>query len=156
MLLDNPQQYFNGLNLSPAAAQWLYKVYAVLKGIQTGNGPPLNVTTGPGLYIDISGNTEVLWFNPTSDEAGWLPVGEAQQGSTPIPFSTFDGSIAGAVDGINAIFTLDQAVSKVFVFRNGLKLTAGADYTFSGSTQITFISGNIPQPGDIVSVEGWS
>lgn len=94
-----------------------------------------------------------------------VPWVAAQQGTTgggaqnvPIQFSTADGSIIGAIDGINAVFTLFRAVSSIeFVARNGVTLTRGVDYMLLGN-QIAFVAGQIPQPGsppDIITVEAF-
>jgi hypothetical protein len=56
---------------------------------------------------------------------------------------------AGAINGVNAVFTLSQTPSpatSLEVYRNGLLLSAGVDYTVSG-TVITFI-GVVPQSSD--------
>ncbi len=56
----------------------------------------------------------------------------------------------GAVNGSNASFTLANAPnpsSSLALYRNGLLLERGLDYTVSGST-ISFQSTDIPQPGD--------
>jgi hypothetical protein len=58
---------------------------------------------------------------------------------------------SGAIDGINATFTLTHTPSPaadLVLMRNGvISIAGGADYSLSGST-ITFISGAIPQAGD--------
>lgn len=57
---------------------------------------------------------------------------------------------AGTINGVNATFTLSQSPSpttSLAVYRNGLRLAAGVDYTLSGSV-ITFLAGAIPQTND--------
>jgi hypothetical protein len=57
---------------------------------------------------------------------------------------------AGTLDGVNAAFTLANAPnppSSVQLFRNGLLLRQGGDFSLSGSS-LTFLAGAIPQPGD--------
>ena len=59
---------------------------------------------------------------------------------------------AGALNGSNASFTLSQApipVSSVAVFRNGMRLTSGLDYTMS-SNSLRFVAAQIPQSGDVI------
>jgi hypothetical protein len=59
---------------------------------------------------------------------------------------------SGTMNGVNAAFTLSQPPtpsSSLVVYRNGLHLTAGVDYTEAGST-ITFTPTLVPQPGDIL------
>jgi hypothetical protein len=58
----------------------------------------------------------------------------------------------GAINGVNAVFTLSQTPSpttSLEVYRNGLLLSVGVDYTLS-SAVITFIAG-VPQSTDILS-----
>jgi hypothetical protein len=59
---------------------------------------------------------------------------------------------SGTANGVNAVFTLSQAPNpstSLEVYRNGLLLTAGEDYTLSGAV-ITFITGLLPQSTDII------
>jgi hypothetical protein len=59
---------------------------------------------------------------------------------------------AGAVNGVNAAFTLSQTPSpstSLTVYRNGVRLTPGVDYTAVGSA-IMFGSNLVPQAGDIL------
>jgi hypothetical protein len=56
----------------------------------------------------------------------------------------------GAINGVNAAFTLSQTPgpsSSLVVYRNGVRLTAGVDYTAIGQA-ITFGSTLVPQTGD--------
>lgn len=56
----------------------------------------------------------------------------------------------GTVDGTNVAFTLSRGpnpIGSLLVFRNGLLMRMGSDYTFA-SQVITFISGQAPRPGD--------
>ena len=59
---------------------------------------------------------------------------------------------SGAVNGVNASFTLSQSPSpssSLAVYRNGVRLTAGVDYTATG-TAITFGPTLLPQTGDVL------
>jgi hypothetical protein len=60
---------------------------------------------------------------------------------------------SGTIDGTNATFTLANTpvAGSVRVYVNGVRMNAGAgnDYTISTAT-ITFLSGAIPQTGDVV------
>ena len=59
---------------------------------------------------------------------------------------------SGSIDGVNTSFTLSQVPNpsgSLEVFRNGLRLTSGLDYTASNNT-VTFASGYVPQIGDVV------
>ncbi len=60
---------------------------------------------------------------------------------------------AGLLNGTNAVFTLANApspASSLELYRNGLLLRQGLDYTLEGNV-ITFVSGAIPQPGDVLT-----
>jgi hypothetical protein len=76
--------------------------------------------------------------------------GPCGAGSVVLPgFSDFEIP-AGAVNGSNAVFTLafpPVPANSLSLFRNGLRMESGQDYSLLGST-ITFFLGSIPQPGD--------
>jgi hypothetical protein len=58
----------------------------------------------------------------------------------------------GAVDGANSVFTLSNSPSpsgSLQVFRNGMLQRVSLDYSLSGGT-ITFLSGAVPQNGDVI------
>jgi hypothetical protein len=60
---------------------------------------------------------------------------------------------AGAVDGANTTFSLAGApapLGSLTVYRNGILLGQGLDYTATGST-IQFVTVATPQPGDVVT-----
>lgn len=69
-------------------------------------------------------------------------------GSTP---AFIDGETpAGIVDGSNGMFTLSAApnpVASLTIYRNGILMKAGFDYTLSGNT-VQFVAGAKPQGGD--------
>jgi hypothetical protein len=57
---------------------------------------------------------------------------------------------AGAVNGVNTTFTLGQTplpAASLAVYRNGLRMSPGTDYTVSG-TVITFAAVSVPQASD--------
>jgi hypothetical protein len=59
----------------------------------------------------------------------------------------------GAENGTNAIFSLSQAPSpgaSLSLYRNGLMLRQGVDYTLSGNT-VSFVVAATPQTGDLLS-----
>lgn len=61
-------------------------------------------------------------------------------------------SPAGTMDGTNTAFTLSNAPAppaSLEIFRNGLLLKQGNDYTLSGNA-VTFLTGAVPQPGDVL------
>jgi hypothetical protein len=59
---------------------------------------------------------------------------------------------AGVVDGANAIYSLAHTPSpdtSLLLFRNGILQKRGFDYTIAGSA-VTFLTGAVPQQGDVV------
>jgi len=67
--------------------------------------------------------------------------------------SFIDGDLLGGyADGTNPTFTLSHApnpVASLLLYRNGLLQRAGLDFNLNGAT-VTFLSGAIPRPGDIL------
>lgn len=61
---------------------------------------------------------------------------------------------SGSINGSNAAFVLayGPVSGSVHVFRNGVRMKASTDYTIAGAT-ITFLSGSIPQAGDVLLVD---
>jgi hypothetical protein len=74
-------------------------------------------------------------------------------GSTSTPVTFVDSeALGGLMDGTNATFTLSNSpspASSLALYRNGMLLQAGRDYTLTGST-IVFVAGKQPSPGDLV------
>jgi hypothetical protein len=59
---------------------------------------------------------------------------------------------AGSANGSNTSFTLSQVpspASSVAVFRNGMRLASGLDYTISNNS-LTFAAGDVPLSGDVI------
>ena len=90
-----------------------------------------------------------------------IPYVAAQQGATgggaqnvPVQYSSSGGGIVGAIDGTNAVFWIIVGVSGFTLYRNGVFQTLNVDYT-AINNQITFISGAIPQPGDVITAEAY-
>ena len=90
-----------------------------------------------------------------------MPYISAQQGATggtsnfgtPVEYSTATGSIIGAIDGTNKVFWINAGSDiTIQLYRNGVRQTMGVDYTALGN-QITFSTGAVPQPGDIVTAD---
>jgi hypothetical protein len=66
-----------------------------------------------------------------------------------VPISNVFGAILnGAVNGVNATFTLPA--TPLAIYRNGLRQQLGIDYTFKVGV-ITFTPVSIPQLGDVVT-----
>jgi hypothetical protein len=58
----------------------------------------------------------------------------------------------GTLDGSNSNFTLANTpnpAASLEIFRNGLLMNQGGDYTLSASA-VTFLASSIPQPGDVL------
>jgi hypothetical protein len=59
----------------------------------------------------------------------------------------------GSIDGSNPVFVLNTAPtppSSLVLYKNGIKLSPGFDYSLSGNT-ILFATGAVPQPGDLLT-----
>jgi hypothetical protein len=79
------------------------------------------------------------------------PCGSASTGSSGPGFVDQDVP-TGTIDGSNTVFTLSQAPSpaaSLLLYRNGVLLKAGVDYTLSG-LMVTFGSLSVPQSGDLL------
>jgi hypothetical protein len=77
--------------------------------------------------------------------------GSAAPCGGPVQFADAE-TPGGVVDGANASFSLEHAPSpdiSLLLFRNGILQKRGSDYSMTGSA-ITFLSGAIPQQGDVV------
>ena len=128
-----------------------------ISGLQTALNS--RVSAGPGFassraaVIDASGSIDGAVGNLSDclHVDGSSGVCGGGGGTTNATFA--DGEMpGGAVDGSNASFNLANApnpASSLALYRNGLLLERGLDYTVSGST-ISFQSTDIPQPGDIL------
>lgn len=70
----------------------------------------------------------------------------------PVPLFVDMETPAGALNGTNAVFTLNHVPApsaSLHLYRNGILQKPGGDYTLSGNT-ITFASESVPQPGDLL------
>src|SRR5438270_617958 len=71
----------------------------------------------------------------------------------PLPSFSDNEIPSGLVNGVNTSFTLLYAPSpdtSILLFRNGLRMTKGIDYTTSGNS-INFLTVSTPQAGDVLS-----
>lgn len=99
------------------------------------------------MYFDESGG--IFYFKSQGEDAsGWQASSGGGGGGGP----NFGDDIvpAGAIDGVNTVYTLPNApnpAGSLKLFKNGVRQTAGAgaDYTLSGSS-ITYASAL--NPGD--------
>jgi len=120
---------------NPASSVALYRNGLLLKQSVDYTVAANSVTFLPGA-IPQSGDTLLASYRLAAS----LPGVGFVDGETP----------AGAVNGVNVVFNLAQTpnpASSLAVYRNGMRLTSGADYTTSGNG-IRFLTGAIPQTGD--------
>jgi len=77
--------------------------------------------------------------------------GAASTGSAVVGF--VDSEVpGGTMDGSNSSFTLANTpnpAASLELFRNGLLMNQGGDYTLTGNT-LAFLTSSIPQPGDVL------
>jgi hypothetical protein len=73
-------------------------------------------------------------------------------GPTQIVYFSDSETPAGLINGLNTSFTVaNTPTSGLRVYKNGVLLTNGADYTVSGST-LTFTNTAIPNPTDTLLI----
>lgn len=101
-------------------------------------GSPIGTGVGAGVTILGAPVGSVV----TADGAGWLVLPRTSPNETP----------AGTLDGTNAVFTLANppANNSLMLYRNGLLQALTAQYTLA-SNSITFVTGFVPQPGDVLT-----
>jgi hypothetical protein len=100
------------------------------------------VSNGIGELEAVSGNlTDCVRVDGSSGPCG---------GSGDAPGYVDSEMPGGVVDGANATFTLASQpypTSSLSLYRNGMLMKAGFDYTISGNT-VQFVSAATPEPGD--------
>jgi hypothetical protein len=72
----------------------------------------------------------------------------------PMQFFSDDGTVQGAIDGVNRAFRIAVPLHRAQVFRNGVLQTLNFDCSFSG-TGLLFAKSSVPIKGDRVSIVGW-
>ena len=113
-----------------------------VKGPGYAPGRAAMVGTGGGIEA-VSGNpSDCVRVDGTSGPCGAAEVVNLHfiDGETP----------AGPVDGANASFTLSampDPVNSLLLYRNGMLQKRDQDFTLTG-TQVEFVAGAVPQPGD--------
>lgn len=108
---------------------------------------------GVGYTISGASITFLAGSTPSSGDVlqAWYRI--PGSGTSTIAFVSNE-TPSGLVDASNATFTLQSAPlpsSSLQIFRNGLLQRLGLDFTLSGSV-ITFSSGAVPYPGDVLQV----
>ena len=145
----------------------------MLPGSVTGSGPPaatiINISDVTGLQNALNVRAVVGTGFGTSrsaviDATGAIDAAVGNLGDclhvdgTSGPCSTFSTTFidgegpAGTLDGSNASFLLANVpnpASSLALYRNGLLLRQGGDYTLANNT-VTFLTGAVPQPNDIL------
>jgi uncharacterized protein YoxC len=111
-----------------------------------GNTSSLNTVTGTvtGLTTNVTNLTNLV--NGLNATVNTLSAA----GSTAVFID--DETPAGAINGVNTVFSLANTPAPAMsltLFRNGLELAQGMDYTLNGSA-ITFSTTALPQTGDIL------
>ncbi len=79
-------------------------------------------------------------------------TGPCGTGGGSLPLMVDAETPAGVVDGLNGVFTLNYAPSpadSLRLYRNGILLKAGVDYTLDGNT-VTFVAAARPETGDVL------
>lgn len=84
-----------------------------------------------------------------------LPVEGAYDGVSLSYSIVFGPTIMGGVDGRNNLFTWGVQIPRGQIFRNGILQTLNADVVM-GPTAMVFLPGAIPQPGDVITMLGYS
>lgn len=117
-----------------------------IKGLGYGTGRAALVNDTGGIETVVGNLADCVHVDGTSG-----PCFDTSQLPTYVDAET----PGGIVDGANTVFTLAAAplpAASLQLFRNGVALTQGSDYTISSST-ITFAAGAAPQPLD--ALEAW-
>lgn len=75
--------------------------------------------------------------------------------NTPVEYSSVGGGIIGTIDGVNSVFFINSGSVITFqLYRNGALMSLNIDYT-AINTQFQMVSGQIPQPGDVLTANAW-
>jgi hypothetical protein len=137
-ITTSPVQISNVVGLANALANLVQKGIGFSLGsaaVINTSGQLTSATGNPGDCVLVDGNS-----GPCGGGGGVLPQ-----------FSDNEAP-SGAINGVNAIFTLLYAPSPAIslqLYLNGLRMFPAVDYTLSGST-ITFLPVSTPQPGDVL------
>jgi hypothetical protein len=109
-----------------------------------------------GADYTLSGNS-VVFYTASAPQTGDLLTAAYRYSSSVTVQSGIvyaDGETpSGPVNGVNAAFSLNLAPSppaSLALYRNGILMKQGADYTVSGSV-VTFYAASLPMPGDLMT-----
>ena len=76
----------------------------------------------------------------------------------PQVFTTANGTLQGAIDGVNKLYTTGVVLKQAQVYRNGQRLTLNVDVMIGGQAVQILADNQILQPGpppDILTVLGY-
>ena len=121
------------------------------QGLTIGNSATVAVAPFPGGNVTVE-----AWMQDLTQPAI----------NAPLQFTSANGSIAGALDGVNNVFTLvtGYLVTGIMVWWNGGFLSEGQDFNWTclenssagpWITTITTNGGNYPQPGDMLTAQAF-
>lgn len=119
--------------------------------------PPFYVTATPPGQLTTLGTSEKLLVTAVSGDT--LTVVRAQDGTTAKSIAAnwiianamyaqdvtassikMDELMTGTVNGTNKVFTTASAFTALIVYKNGVTLHVGDDYTITGTNQITMVT----------------
>lgn len=103
-------------------------------------------------YTERSGSSfttnEIIFIQNLASEAGY----DSTQVVLQSEMWHMDVTPAGLVNGVNTVYTIGANASQVVVYADGSRVKGGGvDYTFNGTTQVTFVAGR--QPFSAISVD---
>lgn len=111
----------------------------------------LSVRAIQGRCVSVTAPTDQQFLRWSGTSACWEPYTVTGGGGSSISFADHEVP-TGTVNGVNAVFALARTpapTSSLNLFRNGILQRAAADFNLSGST-VTFVTGGLPQPGDLL------
>jgi hypothetical protein len=73
----------------------------------------------------------------------------------PQQFTTADGTLLGAVDGVNKLFVCPVYLHRAEIYLNGIAQTLNFDCSFAGTGLIFKRAPQTGPPVDIVTIKGW-
>ena len=107
----------------------------------------------------VTGGTVVFNAAGQLDKASGIPSDCVHVDGTSGPCSQAGfvdaDPLIGALDGINTQFGISltpDPITSLKLYRNGVRLTVGVDYSIAGRT-ITFLPGAVPKNGDLLQVD---
>jgi hypothetical protein len=119
-----------------------------------GTGRIVGQPTNSSDFFIVSTNpfSPVTYTLATPTASGLVPTEITPGGNQNVVYYADNEIPSGTINGSNATFTLTATPTpsvSLTLYRNGVLLKQGADYTLTGSI-ITFGGGEIPQTGDLL------